>query len=90
MKLRPPKVPLPPGCFESIELYVMEGISGGDFLNAVMENNLREAFGRADNAHRDALFEIVSYCYNNIPGECWGDKDRVIQWMHHQGMKGKE
>lgn len=73
--------PPPPGVIESLELYVKERIPPGDFLYAVLTNNLRESFGTADENNRAAMFEIVSYCWNKIPADCWGSRERVQAWL---------
>lgn len=66
---------------ESLDRYVNEKVSTGGFLEAVLENNLTEAFGRADLEAMDNLRHIVCYCYNEIPGICWGSKEKVANWL---------
>jgi hypothetical protein len=73
---------------ETIDRYVSDGVPTGDFLRAVFENNLMEAFGRADIDNRHSMFEICSYIYNNCPSICWGSKKQVQDWIAHQGFKG--
>jgi len=53
-----------------IDRYVEYGVMPGDFLFAVLTNNLAQSFGRADMENRHDMQEIVSYCYNEIPGDC--------------------
>lgn len=57
------------------------GIEPGHFLRACLENNLREAVGRADPAAMAQLAVIVAYIYNEIPGNCWGSPDAVDAWL---------
>ena len=57
---------------EAIDRYVQERIPPGGFLQSVLGNNLIGAFGGADDENRKALFDIVSYIYNEIPSNCWG------------------
>lgn len=66
---------------ESLERYVNFKIKPGGFLTAVLENDLKEAFARADHINRYRMFEIVSYCYNEIPANCWGSKKAVNDWL---------
>jgi hypothetical protein len=82
----PPEVPshIQPG----IQLWIQNGIPPGDFLTAVLNNDLRESFGRADHTNRYALFEIVKWLWNNAPSPCWGDPDRVKQWAEVGGLVG--
>ena len=65
-----------------IDRYINEHIEPGGFLMAVLENNLREAFARADMSNREAMFDIVSYLYNEAPAACWGSPEKVHTWLH--------
>lgn len=70
-----------PELLEAIDRYAKLKIRTGSFLQAVLENNLREAFARADEGNRAAMFEIVKYCHNNIPADCWGSEAKVAAWL---------
>ena len=61
--------------------YFVHHISPGHFLTAVLENNLCEAMGRADETSRAGLFEIVNFLYNDVPFNSWGTPDRVDTWL---------
>lgn len=56
-------------------------IRPGHFLTAVLENDLREAMGRADIGSRAGLFDLVGYLYNKAPGGAWGSKQAVKLWL---------
>lgn len=71
----------PPHIIDGIRNYVDERIPPGGFLNAVLENDLKEAFSRADEQSLAGMFGIVSYCYNEIPGVCWGSPQKVEAWL---------
>lgn len=64
-----------------LQRYVEYGVPTGDFLRAVLSNDLRESFGKADETNREALFEIVSFCHNHLPGMCWGSPAKVKDWL---------
>jgi len=66
---------------EALDRYVQRRIPTGDFLQAVLENNLAQSFGRADNQNRANLYDIVCYCYNEIPSACWGSPEKVRAWL---------
>lgn len=66
---------------ESLNRYVEKGIHPGDFLKAVLENNLMEAVGRADHINIRRLPEICKYVYNNIPSLCHGSLEKVEKWV---------
>lgn len=73
-----------PEIIESLRRYADNRIPTGDFLRAVLENNLKEAFGRADDANIVNLFHIIAYTYNNLPSVCWGSKEKVRKWIEHE------
>jgi len=65
----------------SLDRYVKDKIPTGGFLRAVLENNLKEAFGRADEEATVQMKEIVMYCYNELPYTCWGSPEKVASWL---------
>jgi hypothetical protein len=67
---------------EQIDEYVRIGRPVGSFVRAVLENDLRESFGCADDQNREDLFDIVRYCHNDIPGGCWGSREKVKSWLN--------
>jgi hypothetical protein len=67
---------------ESIDNFVEHGLRPGDFLMAVLSNDLMEAIYRADAQNQEDLIEICRYVYNEIPGNCWGNRTRVLDWMN--------
>jgi hypothetical protein len=71
----------PEDIVETLQRYVTHRVHTGGFLHAVLANDLRESFARADDVNRHCLFEIVSYCYNNIPSKCWGSYEAVDDWL---------
>lgn len=60
--------------------HIDHGRKVGDFVTAVLENNLKESFARADDQNRIVLFEIVSFVYNVAPSGCWGNPKQVKAW----------
>lgn len=66
---------------ESINRYSRDGVPTGDFLKAVLCNDLFGSLGRADDENRLALFNIGSYIYNEIPFTCWGSPEKYKAWI---------
>ena len=66
---------------DSLERYLNNGIMPGGFLTACLENNLREALGRADEFNRATIFNIVHYLHNYIPSSAWGSPDHIEYWL---------
>jgi len=61
--------------------YIESGIlGGGSFLEAVFENNLVEAFGRADDINIAAMRQWAQFLYGECPLPCWGSKEKVRLW----------
>ena len=67
---------------DSLDRYIIHRIPTGGFLRAVLENNLKESFARADDENLKCMFEIVNYCYNEIPSICWGSPEKVKAWLN--------
>lgn len=61
--------------------YIEQYCPTGGFLEAVLENNLVEAFGRADEVNRERMFDIVNFLYNEAPADCWGSPAKVEAWL---------
>ena len=66
---------------QGIRDYADKGIHPGGFLERVLCNDLKGAFGHADPDNFADMGEIVRYCYNEIPGFCWGSEERFSAWM---------
>jgi len=64
-----------------ITRYILQGIPPGDFLTAVICNDLMNALGRADDINREALFSFVNWFYNVAPTDCWKSKKNMQDWI---------
>jgi hypothetical protein len=65
----------------SIWRYVHYGIPPGDFLQAVICNDLSEAVGRADRENLQNLPAFCSYFYNETPSSCWKSYTAMTEWI---------
>lgn len=74
-------VKLPEGCHEGLIRYVVYGICPGNFLTAVLSNDLKEAFARADQDNKAAMAAWVGFLYNHCPGSCWGSPEKMKSWI---------
>ena len=77
----PPYMLIPERTMEGFRKYLFEGVPTGDFLKAVLDNNLFEAFGRADEGNRGALWLIVKLVYNEFP-LCARDRKQWLEWHY--------
>lgn len=69
--------------------YIEEGCPTGRFLQMVIENNLVESFGRADEINRERMFDICDFIYNEAPLSCWGSLKKYQTWIKKGGLKGR-
>ncbi len=75
---------LPEHMQEAARRYIEEGEMPGDFLVAVLENNLTRAFGRADEVNRSAMWQWCLWLHNEIPMGAWGSAANVLAWCNEQ------
>lgn len=68
---------------DSILLYVEHRCPPGDFLEAVLANDLMEAIGRVDEEAYAHLGDICSFVYNRIPRGVWGSRENIK--VHFEG-----
>lgn len=72
---------IPPHMREAIERYVIEHKATGDFLRAVITNDLRNAVNRADATNLQLLPVYVRWFYNRAPSACHGSPERLAAWL---------
>ena len=68
--------------------YINEGVVPGGFLLAVLDNDLREACGRADSENLSLLPAYVAFLYNEAPAGCSGSPGKVAAWVDAGGLVG--
>ena len=71
-----------------LDLYVQRGIAPGGFLAAVLENNLMESVGRADDKNIACLPAWAQTIYNEVPSNCHGSPQAVEEWVNAGGLEG--
>ena len=73
---------------DGLDEYIQHGRLSGDFLNAVLCNDLRRAVERGDDVNRRRLHDYVTFLYNYAPSNCWGSLSNVQSWMDRGGLVG--
>lgn len=69
--------------------WVFFGVNiGGNFMNAIISNDLVEAYGRADLGNQAAMQIYATWLYNDAPRGSWGDKDTLSKWAEAGGVLG--
>lgn len=81
---------IPDRMYDALLRYVNNGIAPGDFLTAVLNNDLKEACARADDENRQLIYEYVKFLYNQAPSGCWGSPECVRAWVKRGGLTGKQ
>ena len=61
--------------------YYENGIPPGDFLSAVINNDFKEAVGRADDTNIHCLKAYVMWFYNQAPNGSWGFAGATTKWI---------
>lgn len=91
-KLLNPELEVRQDVKDSLSRWIDHGLEPGGFLMAVLRNDLKGALSRADSYNRASLYQIVQYCYAEIPSACWGSSDKVEQWYlsFREGKTEKE
>lgn len=68
--------------------WIEQGIVPGQFLCAVLQNDLEEAVGRADGTNINLLPKYVAFLFNYAPRGCWGSKENFEDWKNlHEDMR---
>jgi hypothetical protein len=74
----------------AIQDYVERGLLDDDFLEAIVCNDLRNAVLYADHINVKQLDMYVRFFLYYCPAECWGNVDKVADWMSKYGLGWKE
>ena len=81
---------LPNHMADGLNRYINHGISGGSFMTAVLENNLVQAFNRADEFNTVCMREWANVLYNYLPRNAWGNPEAVRLWIASGGLEGQQ
>jgi len=73
---------IPGGMQGGLIRYFENRIPPGDFLTAVLENDLMEAFGRADLENQHCMKAYCTWLYNEAPMGSHGSKAAVTNWLN--------
>jgi hypothetical protein len=68
--------------------YLTEGQIPGNFLTAVLENDLTKAAFHADDRNITCLLEWARTVYNDLPMEAWKSPAKVRAWAKGRGLRG--
>jgi hypothetical protein len=79
---------LPDYMWDGIRLYMAHGVKPGQFMCAVLCNDLTAAVAHADISNKAALATWVDFFFQELPVAAWGHPERVEKWMTDGGYYG--
>jgi hypothetical protein len=62
------------------------GVMPGGFLQAVLRNDLVQAFARADAENTAAMREWAAFLYDDMPRGAWGSEKTIAEWQRIGGL----
>ena len=82
---------VPPYILGSLDAYLEDRRPVGQFLEAVLSNDLYEAVNRADIPCLRTLNLIVMYVTNKFTSDCYGSPKRYKEWINgqHSSIKNR-
>ena len=81
---------IPDRMMPGLERYINEGVPPGHFLTAVLNNDLMDACGRADDENSKNIRAYCGYLYNEAPIGCYGSPEKVKAWIEMGGLNGRK
>jgi hypothetical protein len=78
---------IPIRMYSGIIRWIQDGVKPGQFLTAIIENDLRLAVNLADDENIFRLVAYVKFFYNAAPTGCWGSKELVELWAKEGGLR---
>ncbi|MCP4599259.1 MAG: hypothetical protein GY847_01760 [Proteobacteria bacterium] len=69
--------------------YIEERIKPGDFLQAILSNDLKESCGRADEENLANLPAYCAFLYNEAPAFCYGSREKMEAWVEGREQEPK-
>jgi hypothetical protein len=72
---------LPEHMQDGMRLYMEQHRRPGNFLTAILENDLMGALSKADDINKHRLLDYGRWLYNNAPPNSFGSKENVKLWL---------
>ena len=77
----PEYINIPPATLQDIYMYVEKGRISSDFLTAVISNDLKGTFNKADIYNETVIKNILRFLWNQVPADCWGSVEKMQTWI---------
>lgn len=72
---------IPSYMIDGLVRYLVDHVPTGDFLRAVLENNLMRALDKADITNSPLLRNYARFLYNYAPLGSYGSRENVRKWL---------
>lgn len=82
-------VTIPDHMAAALEAWISKGELPGQFLQALLCNDLKETISRGDAENVASLKAYIGYLYNEAPGACWGSPEKVQAWAARFATAGR-
>jgi hypothetical protein len=80
---------LPAHMRDGARMYIEQGVPPGGFLTAVLSNDFKGAFGRADETNLRHMQAWAQWVVWNCPSIAQGSAEKVAAWVERGGLNGK-
>lgn len=77
---------IPEHMHQAVWYWLWDGIEPGDFLSAVISNDLRGAVLYADHYNTVAIPNWVRFFSSSMPSDSWGSKEKMSRWRGWNAM----
>ncbi len=72
---------IPTYMWDGIVSYILYGLPPGQFLKAIIKNDLKGAFTYADQTNAKLIYNYVNFFFNFAPTGCWGSQENMDSWI---------
>ena len=76
-----------PAMRSGLERYLTHGLLPGDFLSALLRNDLVDTFAHADRINSELIREWAKWIYWEFPSTAWGSKEIMLAWSKERQAK---
>lgn len=80
---------VPSHLLRGLDGHIASGTETGEFLAAVLANDLRQAVLRADEQSLAGLRGLLQFLYCDAPSPCWGSVEARDAWRARGGLAGR-
>ena len=70
--------------------WIEHAIPPGDFMRALLENDLIRTFEKADSTNQRRVGDYLRFLYNCAPRGCFGSPENYAAWVARGGLAGRE